>query len=93
MKYEEIEIIIHAGVRDLTKFDCGNEDLNEFLRDDSLKQQNAMLNITYLVIYREEIIGYFTLSTDNIKLSNLKKEYKEKFNNKDVYYKVFPAAK
>ena len=52
-----------------------------------------MLSVTYLAIYHEEVIGYFTLSTDNIKLSNLEENYKDKFEDKDIYYKVFPAVK
>ncbi|MCL2115738.1 MAG: GNAT family N-acetyltransferase [Methanobrevibacter sp.] len=76
----------------MTSFDCEHDDLNEFLKEDSIKQKEWMLNSTYLASYNDEIIGFFTLSTDKIKIKDLEDQYKEKFKNK-VNYKEFPALK
>lgn len=92
MNYKKIIIELHDGSRDLTKFDCDHADLNEFLKKDSIKQKEWMLNTTYLAIYNEEIIRFFTLATDKQKIKSLGEEYKEKFKNK-VNYKEFPAIK
>jgi len=51
-----------------------------------------MFNNTYLAFYNDEIIGFFTLSTDKIKVKDLEDYYKEKFKSK-VNYKEFPAIK
>ena len=57
---------------DVTHFDCGDDDLNDFLKNDALKQQNANLNVTKLVIYKGDIIGYFSLLTDTLILKNIR---------------------
>lgn len=59
---------------DLSEFDCGDEDLNDFLKNDALNQQKEKLNITKLVIYGNEIIGYATILTDTLILKNIKDE-------------------
>ncbi len=51
-----------------------------------------MLNSTYLAIYDDEIIGFFTLATDKQRINKLGKEYKEKFANK-ISYKEFATIK
>ena len=53
---------------DLSKFSCDSDDLNDFLKNDALNQQNEKLNLTKLVICDGEIIGFVTLLTDVIKL-------------------------
>jgi hypothetical protein len=40
-----------TGEHDLSDFDCGDDDLNEFLKNDALTQQNARLNVTKLVMF------------------------------------------
>lgn len=59
---------------DLSDFDCGDEDLNNFLKDDALAQQNEKLNVTKLVMCDGKIIGYTSLLTDTLKLKNIKDE-------------------
>ena len=91
--FKKIKIKLYDNSYDFSQFSCKIPDLNDFLKKDANKQKNAMLNVTYLAMYDEKIIGYFTLSTDNIKISNLQGDYEKKFKDKDVYYKVFPAVK
>ena len=66
---------------DLTNFECDSNDLTNFLKNDALKQQDMNLNLTQLVICDNEIVGFFSLLTDTLKLktlenNNLKKEIK-----------------
>ena len=70
---------------DLSKFNCGVVDLNNFLKYDALNQQDMNLNLTHLVICDDEIIGFVSLLTDTIKLKTiedrgLKNEIKEELN-------------
>ena len=60
---------------DLSDFDCGDEDLNEFLKKDALSQQNMKLNLTKLIIYDEKIIGYLSLLTDTLLLKNIREDH------------------
>jgi hypothetical protein len=75
----------------LNDFDCGNYDLNEFIKKDSFFQMDLMLNTTYVMMYENIIIGFFTLSTNSVSLKNLGSNYKELFSNKDINYKSFPS--
>ena len=59
---------------DLTDFDCGDDDLNDFLKNYALAQQNENLNVTKLVMYEGKILGYTSLLTDTLLLRNIKNE-------------------
>jgi GNAT superfamily N-acetyltransferase len=74
----------------VSSFDCGDEDLNEFIRDDALKQLNAKINVTYLCRYKRQVVAFFTLSADSIKIYI---DDLQGFKDKDIPYKEFPAVK
>ena len=66
---------------DLSNFECDSNDLTNFLKNDALKQRDMNLNLSQLVICDNEIVGFFSLLTDTLKLktlenNNLKKEIK-----------------
>ena len=70
---------------DLSEFDCGDKDLNDFLKNDALAQQNARLNVTKLIMCDGNIIGFTSLLTDGIMIKKIrnekvKLEIKEKLN-------------
>jgi GNAT superfamily N-acetyltransferase len=52
-----------------------------------------MLNITYVAYYDKKIVGFYTLSADAISAKNLGVNYKEKFADKNLGYKIYPALK
>lgn len=68
---------------DLSKFECESEDLNDFLKNNALKQQKEKLNLTKLITCDERIIGFVSLLTDSMKINFLKdKTEKEKIKDK-----------
>lgn len=80
---------------DLTNFDCGDLDLNDFIKNEALKEQNKKLNITYLITINNEIIGYFSLLTDKIEIKYIKNEEIKKNILSDLknQYKTIPSVK
>lgn len=78
MKIEEIKEKYHfenlTEEHDLSEFDCGDDDLNDFLKNDALKQQKSRLNVTKLILYEGKIIGYVSLLTDTLVLKNIQDE-------------------
>ncbi len=53
----------------ITSFNCGVPDLNEFLLDDAINYYNHLMAVTYLVMLKSnenKIISYFSLSNDNL---------------------------
>ena len=74
-----------------SKFDCGNNDLNDFLKEELESHREYMLTQSTLILYEEKrIIGYFSLRTDAIKLSD---NEKEPFRTKGLGHKDYPAIK
>ena len=82
---------------DLSDFDCGDEDLNDFLKNDALKQQNDLLNVTNLILCENKIIGFVSRLTDtlilkNIRETNVKINIKSNLNIKNRN-RLLPAVK
>ena len=79
---------------DLSKFDCGADDLNDFLKNDALKQQKENLNVTQLVICDNEIIGFCSLLADTIKIKHIQdKKTIMPIKEKKPRVKQLPAVK
>jgi GNAT superfamily N-acetyltransferase len=81
----------------LDDFDCGNNDLNEFLKDDALIFQNKLLNRTWLFYYRStnEIIAYITVSNDAIRTQRLNNKEAKHIRRRIAHEKghlAFPAT-
>ncbi|NTU71897.1 MAG: GNAT family N-acetyltransferase [Coriobacteriia bacterium] len=53
---------------DVRRFDCGDSDLNEFLQCDALPYQEQHLAGTYLVFDGAQLVAYFSIAADAIKL-------------------------
>jgi len=84
----------------IADFDCGDEDLNDFLLNESSFYRNALLSVTYVVEHKQtnEIMAYFSLSNDKVSISDFesKTEFnrfrKHKFVN-DKRLRSYPAIK
>jgi GNAT superfamily N-acetyltransferase len=52
----------------LDSFDCGDKDLNDFLKNDALGYNIQLIAKTFIVFYNEQIICFFSVLNDSIKL-------------------------
>lgn len=80
-------------------FDCLDQDLNEFLVQDSKNYLNSLLAVTYVVEYDEVIIAFFSLSNDKITAqecgesnNRFKKLFKDRMPD-GKKYKSYPSVK
>lgn len=89
MTIEDIKNNYHykklSSKHDLSNFSCGVDDLDDFLREDALKEQEENLSVTYLAIYKEKIIGFVTILNDSIPYNIVK-------NNVESKYKNYPSV-
>ena len=84
----------------VTSFNCGDEDLNNFILNDDPLYRKALLAVTYVVEEREtgKVIAYFSLANDRISLTDFpnKTEFnrfrKHRFVN-EKRLKSYPAGK
>lgn len=81
---DNYEIKILSEEDDVSNFSCGLNDMDDFLINDALIQQENNLNVTYLVICDGEIIGFFSLLADRIDIKDMDEEY-------DISYETSPA--
>ncbi len=91
----DLEIIpVHPAEHDVSAFDCGDEDLNDFLKNDAAKFQAEHLSHTRLVFLDGKLVGYLTLLADCIILqtSEKKRALKEARGYHQSVY-TFPAVK
>lgn len=87
---EDIRIAPLSKIFDISNFDCGDGDLNEFLKKDAFGYQTKLLAKIFLIIYQERVIGFFSLSTDAIKL---KTDEIERKGNLDTSLCEYPSMK
>jgi GNAT superfamily N-acetyltransferase len=66
---QQLEIVPADSTKyDVSKFDCGHDDLNDFIRVDCPRYISQKLSFTSLALYEDQIVGYITLLADSIAL-------------------------
>lgn len=73
----------------LTSFESANADLNDFLKNDALVDQEWMVSKTYLCCWKKSIAGYITLVTDTLEV----KVVDEKDGIKGYPYHKYPCVR
>lgn len=100
-EFKENFVVRRLGIGEsVSKFDCGDDDLNDFLLNESRFYRNALLSVTYVVESSAtgEVLAYFSLSNDKIAISDFgsKTEFnrfrKHRFVN-EKRLKSYPAIK
>lgn len=100
------EIAQTFQIRRLTKeeiiksFDCGDDDLNDFILNESQLYRKVRLAVSYVIERKEsdKVVGFFSLANDRVSVSDFesKTEFnrfrKKKFVN-DKRIKSYPAVK
>jgi len=77
-----------AELPDLEAFDCGDAEMNSFLKDEAYSEQESGMNSTILLYYQGELAAFCSVCCDSIPLSKKERE-EEKI---EAAYKV-PAIK
>lgn len=73
-----MELIIEslANSHQRSDFDCGVEELNNFLKKYSFQNQKNHISKTFVAVDNNQIVGFYTLSTGQINFDVLPKEIK-----------------
>jgi hypothetical protein len=77
-----------AELHDLEAFDCGDTEMNSFLKAEAYSEQESGMNSTILLYYRGQLAAFCSVCCDSIPLSKKERE-EEKI---EATYKV-PAIK
>lgn len=72
--FSQIKALRLSKIYDLSTFDCGDKDINEFLKEDALIYQEKKLATTTIFTFNDEVIGFFSTAADSLKLKLTEKE-------------------
>lgn len=77
-------------------FDCGNQDLNDFLLNEAKLFSKYLLSVTYIIERRGDVVAFFSLSNDKISIPDSDKSTWRKIKSKFPHRKHrsdYPAVK
>ena len=77
-------------------FDCGNNNLNDVLKEKALKYSNYLGIVTYILENEEDVIAFYSLSNDSLvvgRVDDFWETTSSDFRNLFEDYNSFPAIK
>jgi len=80
-------VIINKEIIKNLDFDCGDEDLNDFIYNDALNHLYEKLAVTYLCMIDEIVIGFVSIANASIKIN---KKHKKEMK---YQYPEFPSVR
>lgn len=98
--YDKLDIQKLEAEEGITAFDCGDQDLNDFILHEANDYRKALLAVTYVAIDKEndEPLAYFSLANDRVSMGDF--ESRTEFNRfrkhrfvNEKRIKSYPAAK
>lgn len=71
---------------DLANFDCNDNEMNRFLKEEAYNEQQLGMNNTTLMYYEGILAGFYSVCADSLRLA-------EEEQSKDLVYATVPAIK
>lgn len=100
MDKSNIQVRRLGGSDTVTHFDCGDEDLNDFITTDALLYYKVRLATSYILEDNSNgaVIGYFSLAHDRISLTDFPSNsaynrFRKQFFARGKMFKSYPAIK
>ncbi|MCD6308892.1 MAG: GNAT family N-acetyltransferase [Candidatus Latescibacteria bacterium] len=64
-----LRVLTEDEISTLSSFDCGNDDLNDFFRNESLPHREQLMAETYVFEEEDEVVALISFSNDAVELS------------------------
>ena len=98
MNYHQLEVQVLLPETNLSLFKCTEDDLNDFLLDESNDYQEELLAVTYIIINKDndDIVAFYSLLNDVVRLNETEKSVRNRINRKIPFSKQrnhYPAVK
>ena len=61
-----MQLIKYLPDHRLKPFDCGDDDLNDFISEDAAISYSELLTVTYIIEDEEKTLAYFSVLNDKI---------------------------
>jgi predicted GNAT family N-acyltransferase len=84
---KELRIERLSSLHDISDFDSGNEELNDFLKNDSIRDQRNLISKTHLCFWNNHLAGFITLAADSVQVKRI-----DRSDHMNGYrYSVYPC--
>ena len=90
MNIEGCSLIRLVDTHDIKPFDCDDDDLNDFLFNDSKNYMSKLLAVTYILESDTDTVAFFSLANDKISLESIPERNKTIWNK---FSRIFPNSK
>lgn len=96
---EDCDLYKVSDATQVTNFECTRAGLTDFVLNESLLFAKELIAVTYFFALKSnpsDVVCFFTVSNDNIKVGNLPAARKKKFNkqiNSALHQDAYPAVK
>jgi GNAT superfamily N-acetyltransferase len=87
---EQLKLVDVPGEHDISAFDCGHAELNEFLKNECGPHKSQRLSHSKLAILDGQIVGYLSLLADSIALETSERQW---LIQKNIMFQHIPALK
>jgi predicted GNAT family N-acyltransferase len=87
--FDELQFVLLNADHDVSGFHSSEPELDEFLKEDALVNQNNLISVTRLVFWNGNLGGYFTLVNDSIEVRAVEECDREK----SYHFRKYPALK
>lgn len=99
--FEKYEIQKFENDIPTDNFDCDDEDLNDFIKNEVQFYKQQLIAMPYIVVEKDKtdkILAYFTLANDKIAVTDFPSnsqfnKFKKKNFNKEKYLRSYPSVK
>ncbi len=85
----ELSILLLSSRYDLSPFDSGNVELNAFLKNDALHEQEEFLSKTHLCFYRDRVAGFISMAAASVQVKKDKLDPRQIID--DCEYPAYPC--
>ena len=89
--FEKLKRIRINNRIDFSKFDCGCDDLNDFIKNDALNYYEQLLAVTYIYMFDNEPVAFVCFSNDKIHCDLIEK--KKSKSQRRKFQNIFPHSK
>jgi predicted GNAT family N-acyltransferase len=101
MDFSGLSLVKIDGSTNIKPFDCGDDDLNDFLLSKAKYYQDELLAVTYLLENEERTIAFFSIFNDSVRVQEIKWASKSAFrrflknmvSHPKRHLEYFPALK
>jgi GNAT superfamily N-acetyltransferase len=84
---KDLRVELLSPLHDLSDFDSGNEELNDFLKNDSIRDQRNLISKTHLCLWKDHLAGFITLVADSVQVKRIdRSDYMNGYR-----YSVYPC--